>query len=154
MDSIRRDCPRPKPNPNSDSRPLNEESWMNSLFEWMVFGETMSFYGVTHDRLAGVVADSECSPCHSLDRLRAGRGRPSDRGLVRPAGNQPGLPQPQNETLAQSRKPDADSSLLGKEPVTVTRDSTLELGSTVTRDSTKWRVKKARNKRDEEGALS
>jgi len=42
------------------------------------------------------------SPCHSLDQLRASRGRPSDRGLVRPAGKQSGLAQPQPETHAQS----------------------------------------------------
>ena len=47
----------------------------------------------------------DCRPCHSLDQLRAGRGRPSDRGLVRPAGNHSGLPQTatRNARAIQSR---------------------------------------------------
>ena len=32
---------------------------MNSRYEWTVFRETMSFYGVAHDRLPGVVTDRE-----------------------------------------------------------------------------------------------
>jgi hypothetical protein len=72
---------------------------MNSRNEWTVFRETMSFYGVAHDRLARVV---DRSPCHSLDRLRAGRGRPSDRGLVRHAGNQSGR---RNRKVKRSRDP-------------------------------------------------
>lgn len=34
---------------------------MNSRNEWTVFRETMSFYGVAHDRLPRVVADSEAA---------------------------------------------------------------------------------------------
>ena len=81
---------------------------MNSRNEWTVFRETMSFYGVAHDRLRLSSRDlsrggpRDCSPCHSLDQLRAGRGRPSDRGLARPAGNTPACRKPQPETIAQS----------------------------------------------------
>ena len=32
---------------------------MNSRYEWTVYRETMSFYGVAHDRLSGVVADRQ-----------------------------------------------------------------------------------------------
>src|SRR5690606_31568274 len=58
---------------------------MNFRYEWTVFRETMSFYGVTHNRLAISRGGRRCGrSCHSLDLLRASRGRPSDRGMVHP----------------------------------------------------------------------
>jgi hypothetical protein len=55
---------------------------MNFRYEWTVFRETMSFYGVT-DATSRDERQTRRS-CHSLDQPRAGRGRPSDRGMVHP----------------------------------------------------------------------
>ncbi len=46
----------PDPSPTLTEAPA---CGMNSRNEWTVFRETMSFYGVAHDRLARVVADRE-----------------------------------------------------------------------------------------------
>jgi len=53
----------------------------------------MSFYGVAHDRLPAPIERPEswriamCNPCHSLDGVRAARGRPSIRCLVHHSGS-------------------------------------------------------------------
>lgn len=79
---------------------------MNSCFAWTVFRVTMSFYGVAHDRL--LLKPSESwriaigDPCHRLDGVRAGRGRPSNRCLVHRVRLGLDVLQPQRETLAQS----------------------------------------------------
>ena len=65
---------------------------MNSWYEWTGLRETMSFYGVAHDRLFSSRGERRCCrSCHRLGQLRAGRGRPSDRGLSASAGTQSGL---------------------------------------------------------------
>ena len=46
----------PDPSPTITETPA---CGMNSRNEWTVFRETMSFYGVAHDRLPRVVADRE-----------------------------------------------------------------------------------------------
>ena len=48
----------PDPSPTLTETPA---CGMNSWNEWTVFRETMSFYGVAHDRLLRVVADRDAA---------------------------------------------------------------------------------------------
>ena len=130
---------------------------MNSLFEWMVFGETMSFYGVARDRLASVETDSECSPCVrvtvSTGFALDGADRPIGVWCVPPVTN----PVCRNRKMKRSRNPESPmrtrvsserNPLLSR----VTRPWNLDQRLLAIQRS--GESKKPGNKRDEEGALS
>ncbi len=90
----------PDPSPNLTETPA---CGMNSRNEWTVFRETMSFYGVAHDRLPRVVADSETAvrATVSTSFVPAGADRPIGVWCVPPV-TIPACRKPQPETIAQS----------------------------------------------------
>jgi hypothetical protein len=51
---------------------------MNSRYEWTVFRDTMSFYGVAHDRRIEVVEDGDVAVCATVSTsfVPAGADRP------------------------------------------------------------------------------
>jgi hypothetical protein len=65
----------PDPSPQRTKTPTLRRG-MNSMYEWTVFRETMSFYGAAQNRLIPVewttVRNVRSRRC--LDQLRAGRG--------------------------------------------------------------------------------
>ncbi len=91
----------PDPSPNLTETPA---CGMNSRNEWTVFRETMSFYGVAHDRLPRVVADSETAvrATVSTSFVPAGADRQIGVWCVPPV-TIPACRKPQLETLAQFR---------------------------------------------------
>jgi len=77
---------------------------MNSWNEWTVFRETKSFYGVAHDRLPRVVADSDVAVrvTVSTNFVLAEADRQIGVWCVPPV-TIPACRKPQLETLAQFR---------------------------------------------------
>ena len=104
----------PDPSPNLTETPA---CGMNSRNEWTVFRETMSFYGVAHDRLPRVVADSETAvrATVSTSFVPAEADRLIGVWCVPPV-TIPACRKPQLETLAQSRA--APVRVSSPEPVT------------------------------------
>ena len=90
----------PDPSPTRTETPA---CGMNSRNEWTVFRETMSFYGVAHDRLPRVVADSETAvrATVSTSFVPAGADRQIGVWCVPPV-TIPACRKPQLETLSQS----------------------------------------------------
>ena len=90
---------------------------MNSQNEWTVFRETMSFYGVAHDRLPRVVADSETAvrATVSTSFVLAAADRQIGVWCVPPV-TIPACRKPQLESLAQSRA--ASARVFSQPPVT------------------------------------
>ncbi len=76
---------------------------MNSRNEWTVFRETTSFYGVAHDRLPCVVADSETAVRATVSTSFAPAGADRQIGVwcVTPVDN----PACRNRNLKRSRNP-------------------------------------------------
>ena len=70
------------PNELRLSRSRMQTRGMNFRYEWTVNRETKSFYGVTN--AASRDKRQTRRSCYSLNRLSAGWGRPSDRGMVHP----------------------------------------------------------------------
>ncbi len=90
----------PDPSPTITETPA---CGMNSRNEWTVFRETMSFYGVAHDRLPRVVADRETAvrATVSTSFVPAEADRPIGVWCVPPVTT-PACRKPQPETIAQS----------------------------------------------------
>ena len=107
----------PDPSPNLTETPA---CGMNSLIAWTVFRETMSFYGVAHDRLLRVVADRETAVrvTVSTNFVLAEADRQIGVWCVPPV-TIPACRKPQLETLAQSRA--APVRVSSPEPVTAAR---------------------------------
>ncbi len=107
----------PDPSPNLTETPA---CGMNSRNEWTVFRETMSFYGVAHDRLPRVVADRETAvrATVSTNFVLAEADRQIGVWCVPPV-TIPACRKPQLETLAQSRA--APVRVSSPEPVTAAR---------------------------------
>ncbi len=101
----------PDPSPNLTETPA---CGMNSRNEWTVFRETMSFYGVAHDRLPRVVADSETAvrATVSTSLVLAEADRQIGVWCV-PPETIPACRKPQLETLAQSK---TDSARVSSQP--------------------------------------
>ena len=77
---------------------------MNSRNEWTVFRETMSFYGVAHDRLLSVVEDGDVAVCVTVSTSFAPAGADRQIGVwCVPPVTIPACRKPQLETLAQFR---------------------------------------------------
>ncbi len=104
----------PDPSPTLTETPA---CGMNSPIAWTVFRETMSFYGVAHDRLVRVVADSETAvrATVSTSFVPVGADRPIGVWCVPPV-TIPACRKPQLETLARSRT--ASVRVSSQEPVT------------------------------------
>ena len=107
----------PDPSPNLTETPA---CGMNSRNEWTVFRETMSFYGVAHDRLPRVVADSETAvrATVSTSFVLAEADRQIGVWCVPPV-TIPACRKPQLETLAQFRA--APVRVSSPKPVTAAR---------------------------------
>jgi hypothetical protein len=90
---------------------------MNSWNEWTVFRETMSFYGVAHDRLLRVVADRDAAvrATVSTSLVPGEADRQIGVWCVPPVTN-PACRKPQLETLAQSKT--ASVRVFSQAPVT------------------------------------
>lgn len=126
---------------------------MNSRNEWTVFRETMSFYGVAHDRLSRVVADRETAvrATVSTSFVPAEADRQIGVWCVTPVTT-PACREPQPETIEQSKSRFGPSILAGsRNSRTLTQTGAwINVYSRVHEGESR----KPENKRDKEGALS
>ena len=126
---------------------------MNSRYEWTVFRETMSFYGVAHDRLPGVVTDREPAVRATVltSLVLAEADRPIGVWCVPPVTSPAG----RNRNLKRTRNPKAASIPRLLAGTRCSRVSTRPgAWSSVYSPPTQGRVKKAGKERDNQCMLS
>jgi hypothetical protein len=126
---------------------------MNSRNEWTVFRETMSFYGVAHDRLPRVVADRETAvrATVSTSFVPAEADRPIGVWRVPPVTN----PVWRNRNLKRTRNPRPIRSESSRRlPLQPHFDSDWSVDQRLLAGPRKRESRKPENKRDEERTLS
>ena len=126
---------------------------MNSRTEWTVSRETMSFYGVAHDRLPRVVADREIAVRATVSTSFVPAEADHQIGVwCVPPVTTPACRKPQPETIAQSKSRFGPSFLAGsRDSRTLTQTGAwINVYSRVHGGESK----KPENKRDKECMLS